>query len=142
MNMDDKITNMLLACIIALGVLCSHRLAVADDAQTMEKCYGIVKAGLNDCDNGSSVCDKSVLDADPNYWMYLPKGACNKIVGGMTMMGTDTTNPVQSMPSTVPTPAPAGSSMPMTSPPSSPTTTPPRSPTDTGSSPGIAKPGY
>lgn len=137
MNMDSKITNIMLAGIVALGVLCTHRLALADDPQTMEKCYGIAKAGANDCEANSPSCGKSMLDADPSYWIYLPKGTCDKIVGGMTSMGTDT-NPVQSMPSAPATattaPAPGSASAPSTAP-----TPPPSSSTGMGSMPGTVK---
>jgi uncharacterized membrane protein len=52
----------------------------------MEKCYGIVKAGMNDC--GSSVnnicAGTATVDNDKNAWIYTPKGTCNKIVGAST----------------------------------------------------------
>lgn len=89
MNMDKKVTNTILACTIVMSLVgISHMVFADDTTQAMEKCYGIAKAGQNDCDtSGSTTCDKSVIDADPNYFVYVPKGACNKIVGGMTIMG-------------------------------------------------------
>jgi uncharacterized membrane protein len=48
-----------------------------------EKCYGIVKAGKNDCQTSTHACAGQVsMDNDPESWIYLPKGACEKIVGG------------------------------------------------------------
>ena len=48
-----------------------------------EKCYGIVKAGQNDCFGvGNSCGDTSTRNNDPEAWIYVPKGTCNKIVGG------------------------------------------------------------
>jgi uncharacterized membrane protein len=48
-----------------------------------EKCYGIVKAGQNNCFGvGNSCGSTSQKDGDPQAWLYLPKGTCNKIVGG------------------------------------------------------------
>ncbi|MDA0902412.1 MAG: DUF2282 domain-containing protein [Proteobacteria bacterium] len=50
-----------------------------------EKCYGIVKAGQNDCGskNGSHSCaGGSTKNADANEWILLPKGLCNRIQGG------------------------------------------------------------
>ena len=47
-----------------------------------EKCAGIVKAGLNDC--GTSIHDcsgKATADSDPEEWIYVPAGTCEKIVG-------------------------------------------------------------
>lgn len=48
-----------------------------------EKCYGIVKAGQNDCFGVGNACGAtSKKDNDPEAWIYVPKGTCNKIVGG------------------------------------------------------------
>jgi len=46
-----------------------------------EKCYRIVKAGKNDC---ASTATLAKIDKDPNEWIKLPKGLCNKIVDGST----------------------------------------------------------
>ena len=49
----------------------------------MEKCYGISKAGKNDCQTAKSSCaGTSKTDAQPDAWISVPKGACEKIVGG------------------------------------------------------------
>ena len=48
-----------------------------------EKCYGVVKAGSNDCQTSTHACaGSSKDDSDPMSWIYLPKGTCEKIVGG------------------------------------------------------------
>lgn len=50
----------------------------------MEKCYGVVKAGKNDCraaDGSHSCASYSKTDASPFEWMSLPAGTCDKIVG-------------------------------------------------------------
>lgn len=51
-----------------------------------EKCYGIAKAGKNECGgkSGHACATLSKQDKDPNSWIFLPKGACDKIVGGST----------------------------------------------------------
>ena len=47
----------------------------------MEKCAGIVKAGMNDCGaNGHECAGMSTVDSDPNEWIYVTEGTCNKIV--------------------------------------------------------------
>ena len=47
-----------------------------------EKCYGIVKAGSNDCQTSASSCAGTAThDAQADAWIYLPKGSCEKIVG-------------------------------------------------------------
>ena len=48
-----------------------------------EKCYGITKAGKNDCQTASSSCaGTSKRDSQGDAWIYMPKGACEKLVGG------------------------------------------------------------
>lgn len=53
------------------------------DVPQMEKCYGIVKAGKNDCQTNSNACAGTAKkDGQKDAWLYLPKGSCEKIVGG------------------------------------------------------------
>jgi uncharacterized membrane protein len=48
-----------------------------------EKCYGIVKAGMNDCFTASNSCAGTVAsDNLPAAWIYVPKGTCKRITGG------------------------------------------------------------
>ena len=50
-----------------------------------EKCYGVAKAGQNDCGNVAkthSCAGYSTVDGDPGEWLALPKGVCEKLVGG------------------------------------------------------------
>jgi uncharacterized membrane protein len=48
-----------------------------------EKCFGIVKAGKNDCQTANSSCaGTSKRDSQGDAWVYMPKGACDKLVGG------------------------------------------------------------
>ncbi|HQS16659.1 DUF2282 domain-containing protein [Reyranella sp.] len=58
--------------------------AATSQAQgNMEKCYGIAKAGKNDCQTAKSSCaGTSKKDAQADAWVSVPKGACEKIVGG------------------------------------------------------------
>ena len=50
-----------------------------------EKCYGIVKNGKNDCATASSSCAGTAKrDNQPDAWVYVPTGTCDKIVGGST----------------------------------------------------------
>jgi len=51
---------------------------------TAEKCYGIAKAGANDCaSTGNHSCaGTSKVDADPASWVFVPQGYCERIVGG------------------------------------------------------------
>ena len=48
-----------------------------------EKCVGVAKAGMNDCGTSTHSCaGQSKIDGDANEWMALPKGTCERIVGG------------------------------------------------------------
>jgi uncharacterized membrane protein len=49
-----------------------------------ERCYGIAKAGKNDCATSSSGCSGSAKqDNLKDAWIYVPKGTCQKVAGGM-----------------------------------------------------------
>lgn len=51
--------------------------------KAMEKCFGIVKAGQNDCSTATSSCaGTSTTDGQKDAWMLVAKGSCEKIVGG------------------------------------------------------------
>lgn len=67
-------------------------LAVADKAEASkkEKCYGIVKAGKNDCgsaDGSHSCAGLAKTDGDYNEWVLLPAGTCDRIIGGSLEAG-------------------------------------------------------
>ncbi len=52
-----------------------------------EKCYGVVKAGKNACANAAgthSCAGYAETDGDGGEWIALPKGVCDKLVGGST----------------------------------------------------------
>ena len=54
----------------------------------MEKCYGVAKAGKNDCQTAKSSCaGTSKTDSQGDAWISLPKGVCDKLVGGKTTAG-------------------------------------------------------
>jgi uncharacterized membrane protein len=51
-----------------------------------EKCYGIVKAGFNDCFTASNSCAGTVeKDNAREAWIYVPKGTCQRTTGGTTV---------------------------------------------------------
>jgi uncharacterized membrane protein len=69
-----------LASVLALGLAGP---AAAQEA-AKEKCYGIAKAGQNDCANlsGSHSCaGQSKVDNDPVEWKYVAKGTCKSMKG-------------------------------------------------------------
>jgi uncharacterized membrane protein len=46
-----------------------------------ERCYGISKAGQNDCEAGpgTTCAGSSKVDYQGNAWKYVPKGTCTTI---------------------------------------------------------------
>lgn len=74
-------TAMLAAAVGSLFILGATAFA-ADDANT-EKCYGVSKAGKNDCAGAMHACaGQSKKSADAHEWIKLPKGTCERLVGG------------------------------------------------------------
>ncbi len=78
----------------AIGGLLALGLAGAAhaDEQKMEKCFGVAKAGMNDCGSkkaGHSCAGQASRNSDANDFVALPKGTCNKIAGGMLMAAGD-----------------------------------------------------
>lgn len=48
-----------------------------------EKCYGIARAGKNDCQTSNSSCaGTSRRDKQGDAWIYVPKGTCERVVDG------------------------------------------------------------
>lgn len=84
MGTKNKLTAGAISAAIALGLSATATSAVGAE-NNMEKCYGVVKAGKNDCGTKSHACaGQAAKDGDPTEWIYLPKGSCDKIVGGET----------------------------------------------------------
>lgn len=78
-----------LLALAAAGSLVTSTLAqpIATPAGDMEKCYGIVKAGMNDCATATQSCASSATkDRQPDAFIFLPKGDCLKIAGGSLTM--------------------------------------------------------
>ena len=71
-----------LASALALGLV--GLAAAQDKAPAREKCYGIAKAGQNDCSNlaGTHSCaGQSKVDNDPGEWKYVAAGTCKSLKG-------------------------------------------------------------
>lgn len=61
----------------------THAVAADKDKPKGEMCYGVVKAGKNDCQTATGSCAGTALeDAQKDAFVYVPKGLCEKIVGG------------------------------------------------------------
>lgn len=62
--------------------------SIAGDAEK-EKCYGVAKAGQNDCAaNGHSCQGQAKADNDPGEWKHVEKGKCAEMGGSTTPPAT------------------------------------------------------
>jgi uncharacterized membrane protein len=78
------IVSSALASVLALGLIA--QVSAADDKMGKEKCFGVAKAGQNDCANASgthSCAGQSKVDNGADEWKYVAKGTC-KDMKGMT----------------------------------------------------------
>ncbi len=79
-------TNATITAISSLLTLGAATLATpsfAADKADMEKCYGVAKAGKNDCAGATHSCSgQSKMDAQGKDWISVPKGTCERLAGG------------------------------------------------------------
>ena len=77
------IASALAAAIVTPVALSAQKQAPAPTLKA-EKCYGIAKAGKNECaSTGNNSCGgSSKVNSDPKAWIYVPAGYCDRIVGG------------------------------------------------------------
>ena len=82
---QNLIIRSALAGLIALGLAGT---AVAQDKAVpkgMEKCFGIAKAGQNDCAAPGHACAGQLkVDNDPQSFKNVAKGTCEKMGGKMS----------------------------------------------------------
>ena len=83
-----------IAGVVALGFLAIGTPSMAGDGMKGkmkmegEKCYGIAKAGMNDCKSGMHGCKgKAEKDHDKASFIVVPHGTCDNIAGGSTKAG-------------------------------------------------------
>ena len=73
-------TTLTIAAALSAALLLAGQVQAQD---TTEKCFGIAKAGKNDCQTATSSCaGTSKKDAQTDAWLSVPKGVCGKIAGG------------------------------------------------------------
>ncbi len=88
MDKTRTLINSTVAGVLAAGAMLmgGAQAAVPDAPKTWEKCAGVAKAGKNDCgalDGKHGCAGQATRDNDDNEWVYVPKGTCEKITGGM-----------------------------------------------------------
>lgn len=83
----QKIVNAVMAAVLGTSLTVTAA-AHAAPAKNVEKCYGIVKAKMNDCGTPQHACaGVAKTNGDPQEWIYVMKGNCNRIVGGSLTAG-------------------------------------------------------
>ena len=94
MSVHDRVIRNAFAAFLAAGALAVsvNGIAADNDHSNEEKCAGIVKAAKNDCATSKNQCHGHVkTDRDPEAWIYVPKGLCEKIVGAHLTSAIDPT---------------------------------------------------
>jgi uncharacterized membrane protein len=83
MKTRTAVISTAITSLLALGAI-SLSAQAAEDKNT-EKCYGVAKAGKNDCAaNGHACAGQAKTDANAKEWVKVPSGTCDRIVGGST----------------------------------------------------------
>jgi uncharacterized membrane protein len=84
--MDQKhIAATAVAGLFALGLAAGN--ALAQDTKGQEKCWGVSKAGQNDCGSNKtahSCAGQSKADYDPNDFKMVKTGTCVQMGGSLT----------------------------------------------------------
>lgn len=87
MSSTKTIVNTALAALAALAANSAGAQAGPAKAPefAFEKCYGVAKAGGNDCQTSMHSCaGTSTADNQGDAWIYIPAGTCAKLTGGST----------------------------------------------------------
>jgi len=82
---NRRIISAAIGSLLALGIAGASGSAMAASKSNMEKCFGIAKAGKNDCSSNKSAhacAGQATRNNDPKDFVAVPKGTCDKIAGG------------------------------------------------------------
>ena len=72
-----------ISSLLTLGAAGLASPSFAADKVEMEKCYGVVKAGKNDCAGPAHACaGQAKADSGGKEFVTLPKGTCARLAGG------------------------------------------------------------
>lgn len=95
MKSTKSLSTGAMAGALALALAATAAQAHATSAD-QEKCYGVVKAGKNDCgaaDNSHGCMGAATTDGSGQEWVSVPKGLCEKLVGGSLTPAADAPAP-------------------------------------------------
>ena len=83
MNNSKTLTTLIGASMsFAMLAACSENVSTSSKASaSKERCYGVSKAGKNDCaaGRGTTCAGTSTINYQGNAWTYVNKGTCSKI---------------------------------------------------------------
>lgn len=84
MKTHIAIASALAAAVAAPSLVSAQAGPAPTPAFKAEKCYGVAKAGKNDCaSTGNNSCaGTSKVNADPKAWVFVPEGYCDRLVSG------------------------------------------------------------
>ncbi len=84
MTRKDLLIGSAISGLLALGAMSVATQAGAQEAdQDREKCYGVAKAGKNDCAGPGHTCQgQAKVDGHGEEWLYVPAGTCDRLVNG------------------------------------------------------------
>ena len=93
MSKNTTAIRFAITSVLALsGAAFATSAVAADDNSGKEQCAGIIKAGKNDCATATNACHGHVeVDSNPNAWIYVPQGTCERLVGGRVVHVVDPT---------------------------------------------------
>ena len=80
---NHQILSAAIGSLLALGLVSNA--SAAGKKVDMEQCFGIAKAGKNDCSSNKSAhscAGQATKDGDAEEWIKVPVGTCEKLVGG------------------------------------------------------------
>ena len=92
MSSHSSMLQVAISGVLALtgAAFAASAFAAADEDK--EQCAGIVKAGKNDCATATNDCHGHVTEeGNAMAWIYVPKGTCERIVGGRLVHVNDPT---------------------------------------------------
>jgi uncharacterized membrane protein len=82
MNTRTTTIQAAIAALLAMGTASAASAHDIPAPPGMEKCYGVAKAGQNDCGTAKHGCATlGKVDRDPEDWKGVAKGTCVKLGG-------------------------------------------------------------
>ncbi len=85
----DVLITSAVSSLLAVGAFTLANQGIAQDAE-QERCYGVVKAGANDCAGPGHTCQgQASEDGSSQEYILVPAGTCERLVNGSTTASTE-----------------------------------------------------